>query len=1514
MKKSRKTSLQKKLAAAVSVVNLLNAAAPIALPYANMAKSADGVSPGAFVFGGVAEANGGNKNIDSLGDGQHDVVDYGETHSVGTVNGGEQVVNPGGAGKVGTMERGAQTVNPFALSGSIETMKGGAQIVREYGSVGTMSGGTQAVVDYAGLANIGTMSGGTQVLLYMQQSENDTYSRSGHIGTMSGGTQIIGSPDSPNYCSGSIDTMNGGTQVLWANPNDPGHHEGGNAGYIRTMNGGTQIVQTNQILSVGASNVETIGEMHGGVQIVSKTSAAIGKMYGGTQILRGEDHMLGDGVIREMYGGTQIVSAYGFGHNANMHDGALAIAESEGVLANNTLFSGGTMIIKSNGAANQNTISAGGVLEEWGGALVGANVPEDPDAIYIHNNYFLAGAVHRLEECAAKSDYIVDNHYLVIGDGALAKNSEIKNGGVEVVSSGGASINAVISDGGTQVVSGGTARIASMDNGTQLVSGGNASVKGLNSGMQAVAGGNVSVATMNGGTQNVSGGNTSVATMNGGTQNVSGGNASVATMNSGTQNVSGGTASVATMNGGTQNVSGGTASVATMNGGTQIVSGGTASVGTLAGGVQSILSGGSGAVGAFAGGTLSVQSGGVLTNDTLTGYGAISGGANLAGKTVVASGGTMTADALTADKIAVSGGATLRAAGDVSATTSVSSVSLSGALGTVSTSPFVQAGGAFVTPNLDVRDLDMGTTDFATLISAGENIGALTLWYTSENHNEYSNHMLYTNNSIELNRRVTIVRDQAPQLGLLAVSKDSFQNTGREIQYRSEKQPGAVGARFRGGKVPWETGGVYYTAPTDGEFKFNDNARFYLGQLDFSFANDVAKNLSAGQSMRLIANVGNTHSIYENKTGPFKAVYTGGANTDLTASVTGYDAAIIGANLDYTLKTVTLNEVMLKDVSDTADTVPAGWTHDGAVNVVAADGFDVNPAFAGQTKTVLTAKSDFFSDAVIDASIAYSARDFAHEEKGATIYGSWERGLIKSADNKALIYQAGNLRAARVDFGEMTWGDPRTFRGNCDFSGLATVNAYDLSFTNPEDVTGKSTLLEANSQIADFKPRGALQTYACEPVPGVTVNALLAGKVAKSSDGQSIEYTTIRNAARKLTFGDVEWKKDGALLDHHTTMKNVSFNGAHVDTTNIRFTNIKSLAANRTMTLVSGFGDKVGKITGTKYKVGSTLEGDGRASLVGNDLIFTAETGVAQEQTHNTLMGAGAAMATIAVGNDFIGDATDGLGLASSTGSDGVSAYAKMGGGSIRQETGSHVDVHTWNAILALGRNNKSERGAFEYGAFFEYGTGNFTTHNGDLRGDGSTRYTGGGLLAKWTANHGLYVEGSLRAGRAHGEANNLLRDEMEEPYSYETNAPYWGFHLGVGKEIVFDDMHSLDVYGKYFYNQRNAVSFDAGGHYDLDAPRSQILRVGARYNVKRDKWNFYGGLAYEHEMDGVAAGTADGVAIRGADLGGGSVRAEIGASMQPDETSPWKLDLNLAGFAGKKDGLTGGLSVTFLF
>ncbi|SHE39187.1 autotransporter outer membrane beta-barrel domain-containing protein [Schwartzia succinivorans] len=510
----------------------------------------------------------------------------------------------------------------------------------------------------------------------------------------------------------------------------------------------------------------------------------------------------------------------------------------------------------------------------------------------------------------------------------------------------------------------------------------------------------------------------------------------------------------------------------------------------------------------------------------------------------------------------------------------------------------------------------------------------------------------------------------------------------------------------------------------------------------------------------------------------------------------------------------------------------------------------------------------------------------------------------------------------KISFGEMEWGKARDAGDSTyNYAGVtngALVNVDGLSFKNPQAVTGTTTLLKANDTLtaALSDVEKSVDYTNASIASGVTMDGVILGSV--KHNGNNIEYTATANNASKLTFGNVEWKDSGMLIDHNTELTNVSFNGAAVDTSNINFTNIKELEANKEMTLVGGFGDTVGTITGTKYMVGSTLQGEGKASLEGSNLVFRTDTTAGkievQEQTHNTVMSEEVGMDTIDIGDDFILAAEDGLGHTANVGADGIASFATMGGGAMRQETGSHVDARTWNAIIALGHKNDKEKCSFEYGAFFEYGRGNYTTHNGDQRGDGSTYYAGGGLLAKWQKKDGIYVEGSLRAGNVHDDAKNVLRDAMGNPYSYETDAPYWGVHVGVGKVITLNESSELDVYGKFFHNHRNSVSFDAGGHYDLDAVNSDVLRLGTRYVMKREKWNFYGGLAYEQEFSGKAEGTADGMAIRGADTSGGSLRAELGAVLNPKKDGPITLDFNLSGFAGKKRGLTGGVAVTFNF
>ena len=597
--------------------------------------------------------------------------------------------------------------------------------------------------------------------------------------------------------------------------------------------------------------------------------------------------------------------------------------------------------------------------------------------------------------------------------------------------------------------------------------------------------------------------------------------------------------------------------------------------------------------------------------------------------------------------------------------------------------------------------------------------------------------------------------------------------------------------------------------------------------------------------------------------------YTSGAfSTNMDNGVTlsgtkygGVKKSDDGKKLTYYAETSSLASIDLANWNGTAaSAVPAGWKAADTITV-STDGMKNLP---GTTTDILTKNATFdFAKAAITGSNAYTdAAAFAESEKGAqagsvTLNGTKSGGVRVKEDKSAIEYVAEKRNVTGIALTE-------------------TAFAKD------------TTVLSRNGTSYNY---------------------------AGAQPDSSITYTTAANKATSLTFGDVEWKDTGAVLDHNTTLAHVSFEGAAVDTSKIKFTNLETQEAGKSTVLVENFGSTAGTITGEEYQVGSGLKGKGKASLENGNLLFTTETRTgATEAAHNTVMGAMASVAALSAGNSFIGNAAAGLGQSENTGSDGVAVYAQFGGGTNRQETGSHVDTNTWNAILAVGHKNEKKRGSFEYGVFFEYGRGNYTTHNGAERGDGSMHYTGGGVLTKWKAPTGFYVEGSLRGGNVKDDARNVLRDAAGNSSGYNTSAGYWGLHFGVGREIAVGKGRTVDVYGKYFFNRRNGVNFDAAGnHYDLDAVNSNVLRVGSRYTVKREKWNFYGGLAYEHEFGGEATGRVDGASIRSADIGGGSVFGEIGAKIVPGE-SRWGLDLFVHGFAGKKRGVSGGVSVAYKF
>ena len=91
-------------------------------------------------------------------------------------------------------------------------------------------------------------------------------------------------------------------------------------------------------------------------------------------------------------------------------------------------------------------------------------------------------------------------------------------------------------------------------------------------------------------------------------------------------------------------------------------------------------------------------------------------------------------------------------------------------------------------------------------------------------------------------------------------------------------------------------------------------------------------------------------------------------------------------------------------------------------------------------------------------------------------------------------------------------------------------------------------------------------------------------------------------------------------------------------------------------------------------------------------------------------------------------------------------------------------------------------------------------------------------------------------------------------------------------------------------------------------------MRAGFRLASTDRKWNRYGGIAYDHEFGGESTGSVHGMAIRSASIKGGTIRGEFGFRREATKTNPWKTDISLYGFTGKRQGFGGNIAFEYHF
>lgn len=375
-------------------------------------------------------------------------------------------------------------------------------------------------------------------------------------------------------------------------------------------------------------------------------------------------------------------------------------------------------------------------------------------------------------------------------------------------------------------------------------------------------------------------------------------------------------------------------------------------------------------------------------------------------------------------------------------------------------------------------------------------------------------------------------------------------------------------------------------------------------------------------------------------------------------------------------------------------------------------------------------------------------------------------------------------------------------------------------------------------------------------------------------------------------------------------------------------------------TLVTNSG--LNSTTSGKGLQGVTLQYDFDITTEGNKLLATVSNSrggtTVNEQTKALSEGFVSGMGMVTQGADVA--AGQGMDAAVSAAKAGASAkggsagggaipagFGALSGGSVRYNTGSHVDMRSLSLLAGLAWGANMAPGRLTFGPFFEYGNGSYNTYNSfsnaaAVEGDGNTHYLGGGVLARMdfinTGPGHIYAEASGRTGSVYNKYSSTdLRDAAGRSAEYDSSSAYYGLHLGTGYVWNITDRAALDMYGKYFWTRQkgDSVTLSTGDPIDFKDVDSSRLRFGSRFNYALNEYiSPYVGAAYEREFDGKARATTNGYDMKAPSMRGDSGVGELGLVYTPSVLLPLSFDLGVQGYVGKREGVTGSLQAKYEF
>lgn len=556
------------------------------------------------------------------------------------------------------------------------------------------------------------------------------------------------------------------------------------------------------------------------------------------------------------------------------------------------------------------------------------------------------------------------------------------------------------------------------------------------------------------------------------------------------------------------------------------------------------------------------------------------------------------------------------------------------------------------------------------------------------------------------------------------------------------------------------------------------------------------------------------------------------------------------------------------------------------------------------------------------------------------LLGFISEGQNSIIDDNDILICDGKIAGVSVARGNIVTNNNLEINENAEITDIYGINGLTEISNNEIIIAGnsviKSNIFITNSLENTKVHNNDLILKGQAILESASLNGYTDGNTNHQDNSLIIDGWKGKKIGAVNNFDDIEFKNfewdttktgENALVvisqDSDLSETDININRDNDGNNGIKLNGGQTINSGDSMTLIynaNGLGDiaalEGGKEITTNLSVATALDAVIEQSEDKNSINLTAKEIKLNDQTMLVAENRAVAAAFVNQGTDLIADSLDTL---SRDGKYGVKTFAAVHGNRSKYDVNSDIKINGWSTIVGVGSETEHNGGDFSWGVFYENGSGNYRTFNSFnnefFRGDGSLVYNGGGIAARYENAHGVYTEGSLRAGILKSDMDNALSDG-ENKYGYSSESEYYGAHIGIGQIIPLTESSDLDVYGKFFHTYTEGDSFKVDtDEFEFDSINSDRLRIGARLTTnKENKFSTYYGLAYEYEFNGDAEMRAAGMSAPTQSLQGSSYMAEVGFNYQPTPESPWSFDLNMRGYAGEREGATFNVQATYTF